>query len=97
MKSNCYFEECKDCLYRKHNDDLLCCLTNRLGLAFHELLKELPIINKFIDSYKYCHYFEKEQGVYRGYRAKILIVDDLCDIDKEELKEILNKKGENND
>ena len=34
---------------------------------------------------------------HRGYRAKILIVDDLCDIDKEELKEMLNKRGKNND
>ena len=32
-----------------------------------------------------------------GYRAKILIIDDICDIDKEELKEVLNKRGENND
>ena len=28
---------------------------------------------------------------YRGYRAKILIIDDLCDINKEELKEILKE------
>lgn len=28
---------------------------------------------------------------HRGYRAKLLIVDDLCDIDKEELKEMLKE------
>lgn len=28
---------------------------------------------------------------HRGYRAKFLIVDDLCDIDKEELKEMLKE------
>ena len=29
---------------------------------------------------------------HRGYRAEFLIVDDLCDIDKEELKEIYKRK-----
>lgn len=33
---------------------------------------------------------------HRGYRAKILIVDDICNIDKEELKEILKEQGYDN-
>lgn len=33
---------------------------------------------------------------HKGYRAKILIVDDLCDIDKEELKEILKERSYDN-
>ena len=30
---------------------------------------------------------------HRGYRAEFLIVDDLCGVDKEELKEILKEKS----
>ena len=61
MKSDCYFDECRDCLYKQHNDKLLCCTTNRLGLAWHRLLLELPLINKFIDDYRYCHWYQKEE------------------------------------
>ena len=60
MKSDCYFEECKDCIYKEYNDNLIVCLTNRLGLAWYKLLLELPIINKFIDKYRFCYYFQKE-------------------------------------
>ena len=52
MKPDCYFDECKDCLYREHSDDLLCCAGSRLGLAWYRLIKELPIINKLVDDYK---------------------------------------------
>lgn len=60
MKSDCYFEECNDCIYKEYNDDLIVCLTNRLGLVWYKLLLELPIINKFIDKYRFCYYFQKE-------------------------------------
>ena len=70
-KLNSYFDECENCLYKEHNDDLWCCLTNRLSLAWHKLLLELPIISKFIDNnrhcysyqniddYRYCHHYEE--------------------------------------
>lgn len=61
MKSNCYFEECKNCMYKEYNDDLIGCLSNRLGLAFYQLFKEIPIANKFINDYRYCHWFQKEE------------------------------------
>lgn len=61
MKSDCHFDECKDCLYRERNDDLLCCAGSRLCLAWHRLIKELPIINKFIDDDYYCNWYQKEE------------------------------------
>ena len=60
MKSNCYFDECKTCLFREHNDDLMGCLTNRLSFAWHKMFLELPIINKLIDKNKYCHWYEED-------------------------------------
>lgn len=36
--------------------------------------------------------YKKQKPEHRGYRAKLLIIDDLCDINKEELKEILKEK-----
>ena len=60
MKSDCYFDECKDCIWREHNNDLVGCLGNRLNLAWHKLLLEMPLINKLIEKEKYCTWFEKE-------------------------------------
>jgi hypothetical protein len=56
MKSDCYFEECRNCINRKYNDDLICCVSNRLALAWHKMLVELKLAN----GNKYCNYFEKE-------------------------------------
>lgn len=61
MKSDCCFEECKDCLHREYADNLYCCQANRLGLAWHRLIKELPFINKFADDYRYCNWYQKEE------------------------------------
>lgn len=61
MNSDCYFDECKDCMNRQYSDDLCCCAANRLGLAWYRLLKEIPIINKFIEDNKCCDWFEKEE------------------------------------
>ena len=60
IKSNCYFDECKNCINREYNDNLLCCLSNRLSLAWHKLFLELPFINKFVSKNKFCNMFEKE-------------------------------------
>lgn len=57
MKSNCYFEECGYCEFQDCNDDTMICLVNRLSLAFYKLLKELPVVNKFINGYKFCNGF----------------------------------------
>ena len=59
MKSNCYFEECKYCINRNYNDELICCLTNRLSLTWHRYLLEMPFVNKLVDKEKHCPYFEK--------------------------------------
>lgn len=61
MKLDCYFDECKDCLHREYNDDFVGCLSNRLGFAWHRLIKELPLINKLADDYRYCHWYQKEE------------------------------------
>lgn len=60
MKSDCYFDECKHCIWREHSDYLVCCLSNRLSLAWHRLFLEMPIINKLIEKHKFCHMFKKE-------------------------------------
>lgn len=60
-QNNCYFEECKNCMYKEYNNDLVCCLSNRLGLAFHKLLKEIPFVNKLIDKNRYCYGFTMEE------------------------------------
>ena len=61
MKSNCYFDECKDCMYREHNDDLMCCAVSKLALAFHRLIIEIPIVNRLVNKYKYCNWFIKDK------------------------------------
>lgn len=61
MKSNCYFDECKDCINNQYNDDLFCCAASRLGLAWYRLFKEIPIINRFVNDYKYCNWYQKEE------------------------------------
>lgn len=60
MKSDCYFEECKNCINREYSNDLICCLSNRLHLAWHRLLLELPLIDKLMDKHESCNYFEKD-------------------------------------
>lgn len=77
MESDCYFEECKDCVYKEYNNDLLCCLFSRLSLAQHRFFLALPLINKIINVInkfmndddkliingdKHCHCFEKKYG-----------------------------------
>lgn len=61
MKSDCNFKECKYCMYKEYGDDLLRCAASRLGLAWHKLFKELPIVNKFINDDKHCIWFQKEE------------------------------------
>ena len=61
MKPNNCFDECKDCMYKDHSDDLMCCVVSKLGLAFHKLFVETPIVNKFVDKYKYCNWFIEEK------------------------------------
>ena len=57
-----YFHECKDCMFREHNDKLIGCVVSRLGLAMRRLLFELPIINNYIRGYKFCELFIKEES-----------------------------------
>lgn len=56
MKSDLYFDECKECMWREHNNDLFMCLSNRLHLAFFELVADF----KLTDDVYYCRGFEKE-------------------------------------
>lgn len=63
MKSDYYFDECKDCLHSEYSDKLYCCQTSRLGLAFHRmwegLWEEIPAMKKVMDDYKYCNWYQK--------------------------------------
>ena len=60
MKSDCYFEECKDCMYKECSHFLMCCLTSRLRLALHRLFLEVLIVNKFTSKNEHCHWYLKE-------------------------------------
>lgn len=64
MKSDIRFDECKDCVYREYSDKLVGCAANRLSLAWHRMIKELPIINKFIDDNRYCYWFIEDKEIY---------------------------------
>lgn len=68
MKSDCYFEECKYCINKQFNDRFMECLTNRLSLAWHNCLLEIPIINKLIKKEKYCHWY-KHENVFEVYHS----------------------------
>lgn len=61
MKSDCYFDECKYCIYKDYSNNLMCCAISKLGLAFHKLTTEIPIVNKLVDKYKYCNWFIKDK------------------------------------
>ena len=65
MESDCYFDECKDCINKKYNNEFVGCLGNRLRLALHRLLLELPLINKLIDKHEFCYWFEEMDVVDR--------------------------------
>ena len=68
MKSDCYFEECKHCINRHFNDKLMCCITNRISLAWHNCLLKIPVINKFITKEKYCHW-HTDENLFRVYNS----------------------------
>lgn len=60
MRPDFYFDECEHCINKEYNDDLVCCLSNRLSLAWYRVLLELPIVNRFVDKHKYCQAYEKQ-------------------------------------
>lgn len=52
---------CEQCEFYEHRNNTMICLVYRLRLAFHKLLTEIPIVNKFVDGDKICDWFlEKE-------------------------------------
>ena len=57
MKSNLYFDECEDCVFRDCRDDTMICLSNQLSLAVFKFLKELPGISRVMLDSKVCHGF----------------------------------------
>ena len=63
MNSDCYFEECKICIDRHHNNKLSYCLANRLSLALHKLFIELSIIRRICKDECYCKAFEEDKYV----------------------------------
>lgn len=62
MDNNYYFEECKKCIDRQHNNESIYCLANRLSLAFNKACIELPIISTFVNEY-HCKAFEEDNHV----------------------------------
>lgn len=57
MKTDLYFDECKNCEFRDVSDDLMCCMANKLGQAFHNLFTEIPIIRDCVHKHKFCQAF----------------------------------------
>lgn len=59
--SESWYPECIHCDNYEYRDDLCCCLANKLGLAWHKLLLEIPIVKRFVDKHKYCEGFERRE------------------------------------
>ena len=68
-----------------------------LKQAIEDLVSGMDEVDMLCKYDKILYDLRNPKQEHRGYRVKVLIVDDMCNVDKEELKEILNKKGENND
>lgn len=64
--------------------------------AIKDLMSGMDAVDVLWKYDKVLYDLRNPKQEHRGYRAKILIVDDLCDIDKEELKEILKERGYDN-
>lgn len=58
MNKEIEYTECKYCIYKNFNDDILQCLSSRLSFAFYKVLQEVPIINLSLKS-KSCKCFKK--------------------------------------
>lgn len=63
-----------------------------LSEAIKDLLSGMDEVDVVLKYDKILYDLRNPKPEHRGYRAKILIVDDLCDIDKEELKEVLKER-----
>ena len=72
-----------------------CCIY--LEEAIKDLMSGMDAVDMLWKYDKILYDLRNPKPKHRGYRAKIFIIDDICDIDKEELKEVLNKRGENDD
>lgn len=54
MKAECRFSECDDCVF--DGTDTICCMVSILGLAFHQFVLSIPVIN-LLASPKRCECF----------------------------------------
>lgn len=78
---------------RESNHETIC---KYLKQAIEDLASGMDAADVLWKYDKILYDLRNHKPEYRGYRAKILIVDDLCDIDKEELKETLKERDYDN-
>ena len=52
--------QCKTCGNKDYADKLMCCAANRLGKAWNDLLKAVPILGARIEEYECGAYYKEE-------------------------------------
>ena len=52
-------KQCENCIYKKYKKELTCCCANELGHALTELIKQIPVIGKYIKEHECTWFIEK--------------------------------------
>ena len=53
-------KDCETCAYKRHKDELVCCAANELHNALNKLFKGIPVLGKYVETYK-CLGYEDER------------------------------------
>lgn len=57
--SGIMMKQCENCIYKKYKKELTCCCANELGHALTELIKQIPVIGKYIKEHECTWFIEK--------------------------------------
>lgn len=68
-----------------------------LKKAIKDLMSGMDAIEMLKKYDEVLYYLENPKTKYRGYRAEIIVVDDLCGIDKDTLNELIEEYAEKHD
>lgn len=54
-------KQCETCAFREHRNEMVCCCATRLHFAWLELLRSVPLIEKYMYPYTCEHYLNIEE------------------------------------